>query len=233
MKSIIRYTTILLVLILTASVSGVWAIWQYSEDPVVSVTSTISIFAPEWEGEEILPDDSEVGENHIELINQILNHTEHGLNAGSGSYLNEQIADRQDGGLGWNGRDTLGSMAVTQSDELEEIFGLDASNLTFLLQFTSDSEYYLFTTNVYLGERGTINFWGNNETPGSPTVPIGAPIYPIYRTKLVKTGDTWAAVETLVGYAKSAWYEESRWNSNATQIPSFDPDTFEEGAIPD
>ena len=63
MKSIIRHTTILLVLIMAASLSGVWAIWQYSEDPVVSVTGTISVIMPEWSGEEILPDDGELGED--------------------------------------------------------------------------------------------------------------------------------------------------------------------------
>ena len=88
---------------------------------------------------------------------------------------------------------------------------------------------YIFTTGEYLGERGEINFWGNNKTPGNPTVPIGGNIYPIYRTKILKTGGVWAATETVAGYAKSAWYEESRSNANATQIPSFDPDTFQEG----
>ena len=38
--------------------------------------------------------------------------------------------------------------------------------------------------------------------------------------------------ETKTGYAISAWYEESRSNANATQIPSFNPDTFQEGDPP-
>lgn len=213
------------------SVGGVFATWQYAEESPEEVTLEVGIRVGEfnWAGSGDLPVDGDIGEDHIALINQILNHTEHGLNAGNRSYLNEQIADRQDGGLGWSGRDTLGSMAVTQSDELEEIFGLAASKLTFLLYFESDSVYYLFTTNVYLGERGEVNILGYNRKPGNPTVPIGEEIYPIYRTKLVKTDGTWAAVETQLGHATSAWYEESRRNSNATQIPSFDPDTFVEG----
>jgi hypothetical protein len=49
------------------------------------------------------------------------------------------------------------------------------------------------------------------------------------RTMVIKENGVWRAVETKLGYAESAWYEESRRNANATQIPSFDPDTFKEG----
>ena len=213
------------------SIGSVYAMWQYAESSSRSVSYSLVIKMSEfnWSGSGNLPDDDTIGENHIALIERIVNHTEHGLNT-SKSYLNEQIKDRQDGGIGWSsGRDTLGSMAVSQSDELEEIFGLSAENLTFLIQFKSNTEYYIFTTNVYLGERGEINFWGNNSKPGNPTTPIGQNIYPIYRTKVVKTNGVWAPVETKEGYAKSDWYDESRRNANATQIPSFDPNTFVEG----
>lgn len=221
-----------LTLLLTVfSISGVYATWQYSSVGPNPVKCDIEIKLGEfnWAGSGDLPTDSEIGEDHISLVQNIINHAEHGLNT-SNSYLNEQIKKRQDGGFGWSkGRDTLGSMAVDQSDELKEIFGLDASNLAFLIHTVSSDEYHIYTTGVYLGERGEINWLGNNKTPGKPTVPIGQPVYVIYKTKAVKTNGVWAAVETKVGYANSAWYEESRSNANATQIPSFDPDTFKEG----
>ena len=211
------------------TVGGTFATWIFT-DPMSTPTEITAGFKfAAWTGAEELPDDDMTGESHIALIEQIINHPQHGLNT-SRSYLNEQIADRQDGGLGWSGgRDTLGSMAVTQSDELTDIFGLAAYNLEFLIQFESSTVYYIFTTGEYLGERGEINIWGNNKTPGKPTVPIGDPIHPIYRTRVEKKNGVWAAVETQVGYANSAWYEESRRNANATQIPAFDPDTFVEG----
>ena len=213
------------------SIGGIYATWNYSSPSAAPASFEISPRLGEfnWIGSGDLPTNDDIGEDHLALIQQIVNHTEHGLNK-SGSYLNEQIEARQDGGWGWTGgRDTLGSMAVTQSAELTEIFGLDSNNLEFLIQFVSDTEYYIFTTNVDLGERGTISIWGTNQTPGKPTVPIGQNIYPIYRTKLIKTDGVWSAVETQKGYAVSAWYEESRRNATATQIPSFDPDTFVEG----
>ncbi|MBQ2718588.1 MAG: hypothetical protein IJF73_00810 [Clostridia bacterium] len=225
-----RLSALLLLLSLVFSVGGVYATWNYANlgPTLSSLEMPVRLGEFNWAGSGDLPTDSEIGEDHISLIENIVSHTEHGLNA-KGSYLNEQIAARKKGSLTWQGRDTLGSMAVTQSEELTDIFGLAASNLTFLIQFVSDTEYYVFTTSVYLGERGAINIWGNNSKPGNPTVPIGEAVHPIYRTRLQKTNGTWAAVETVKGYATSAWYEESRRNATATQIPSFDPDTFKEG----
>ena len=226
-----RISLVLLCVVVLLSVGGVYATWSYSTDAHIASKMEFPLRMGEfnWTGSGDLPTLDEIGEDHISLIQQIVNHPQHGLNT-SRSYLNEQIADRQDGGLGWkDGRDTLGSMAVTQSSELSEIFGLEANNLQFLIQFKSSTEYYIFTTGEYLGQRGEVNFWGNNKTPGKPTVPIGENIYPIYKTRVVKTNGTWAPVETVKGYAASAWYEESRSNATATQIPSFDPDTFKEG----
>lgn len=233
MLKITRHLSVFLVLLMLVSTGGVYANWQYANLSPIEKELEFPIRLGEfnWAGSGDLPTDDAVGENHISLIDQIINHPQHGLNK-SNSYLNKQIKSRQDGGLGWSdGRDTLGSMAVTQSQELTEIFGLAASNLEFLIQFKSSTEYYIFTTNVYLGERGEINILGSNKKPGNPTVPIGQNIAPIYRTRVVKTNGVWAAVETELGYAKSAWYEESRRNANATQIPSFDPDTFHLGEI--
>lgn len=226
-----RISVVLLLAVLVFT-GGTYATWYYAGQPSDPADHNLSISIGDflWEGSGSLPTDDKLGENHVSLIDNIINHPEHGLNA-SKSYLNEQIADRKKGGTGWkSGRDTLGSMAVTQSDELEEIFGLNASALDFLIQFVSDTEYYLFTTGVYLGERGS-QFLGFNTAAGKPTVPLGHPVYPIYKTVVQKVNGVWTAISTVEGYANSAWYEESRSNANATQIPSFDPDTFVEGKL--
>lgn len=222
---------ILLLALVSVTVGGTFATWNYATQPADSVEHRLSFEIGDflWDGSGDLPTDTEVGENHVSLIDNIINHPEHGLNA-SGSYLNEQIDARQSGGIGWRGgRDTLGSMAVTQSDELDEIFGLSASELSFLIQFVSSTKYYLFTTGVDLGERGECSWLGYNTKPGSPNVAIGDPVYPIYKTVVDYVDGKWTATSTVVGYADSAWYEESRSNANVTQIPSFDPDTFTEG----
>lgn len=232
MARLTRMLATVLLLCTLIFTGGAYAVWFYAVQPADPVNHGLAISVGDflWEGSGSLPTDTEIGENHVSLIDKIINHPQHGLNA-SGSYLNEQIGERQDGGTGWrNGRDTLGSMAVTQSAELEEIFGLDASQLDFLIQFVSDTEYYLFTTGVYLGERGS-QFMGFNTASGKPAVPLGYPVYPIYKTVVQKINGVWTAISTVEGYANSAWYEESRSNANATQIPSFDPDTFVEGKL--
>ena len=228
------YLSLVMLILVSLTVGGVFATWKYSNlgtnPSYIDIPLKLGEF--NWAGSGNLPTDDAIGEDHIALIEKIINHPEHGLNT-SRSYLNEQIEDRQDGGLGWSsGRDTLGSMAVTQSEELTEIFGLDANNLEFLIQFKSSSEYYIYTTGVELGTRGELNWLGPSlSKPGKPTTPLGERIYPIYQTKVVKQNGKWAAVETKVGSCVSAWYEESRRNANLTQIPSFDPDTFTEGKI--
>ncbi len=223
----------LLLLVALLATGGAYATWWYAKSPADSVSSRCAFQLGDflWEGSGSLPTEDELGQNHVSLIDRIINHPEHGLNA-SKSYLNEQIDDRKSGGLGWrNGRDTLGSMAVTQSDELDEIFGLESAQLDFLIKFESNTRYYLFTTGVDLGERGACNIFGSTTKAGSPTVPLGSPVYPIYRTTVDYIDGKWTAIATAEGYALSAWYEESRSNSDATQIPSFDPDTFVEGKL--
>jgi len=231
MKAFKKSMIVLVAVVLLVSVGGVSATWYYATQPAQSVEETLDFQLGDflWDGSGSLPTEGEIGENHLLLIDNIINHPQHGLNA-SGSYLNDQIDKRQSGGLGWGGgRDTLGSMAVTQSEELTEIFGLDASALSFLIQFVSDTEYYLFTTGVDLGERGACNIFGTTTKAGSPNVPLGSPVYPIYKTVVRMVDGKWTAISTVIGYANSAWYEESRSKANATQIPSFDPDTFREG----
>ncbi len=231
MKSIKRVLLLSCAFILLLSVGGTYATWRYSTGTVdpfeMQLTFKVGDFF--WEGSGDLPTDGDIGENHLLLIENIVNHPEHGLNQ-SGSYLNDQISARKNNSwLAGGSRDTLGSMAVTQSDELDEIFGLSSSKLSFLIKFEDNNTYSLFTTGVDLGERGEINWIGQNSKPGSPNVPIGDYVYPVYKTVVKKIDGTWTVQSTVEGYAVSAWYEESRSNVNATQIPSFDPDQFFEG----
>ena len=230
MKSIIRHTTILLVLIMAASLSGVWAIWQYSEDPVVSVTGTISVIMPEWSGEEILPDDGELGEDHATLLNNIVNHEENGLNAAD-SYLNTLLNNREN-----IGRTTLGSTAVLGGADMQEAFGTTeggvSENIYFLLEMVGEDTIYMYTVSGSLGERGSCNTYSMlNTGSGSPTTPIGDYIPSVYRTEIQSIDGVWTIVETLEGYAESAWYDENQADAykNITQIPSLATSTWVEG----
>jgi hypothetical protein len=191
-----------------------------------------------WEGSEMLPDQEEEGLDHIWLIKNLVDgstsgNSTIGLNY-SRSKLNGYINDRLEGGLGWSsGRNYFGSMAVTGQSEIESLFGAAAKGLSFIIEVDEEDSnvYYIYTTDVYLGERGEPNWLGTStKTPGKPTVPIGQYIEVIYRTKLVRESSSapFVIVETKAGKALSDWYDENRANANVTQIPAFDVNTWVE-----
>ena len=224
----------LFVFIIALFVPSVQATWKFTnESPSDEKASLeIGVGAFIWDGSEDLPDSVE-GEDHVWLILNIVEGVdskgkEIGLN-NPDSVINDRINDRLSGGIGWrDGRDYFGSMAATGGDEVSELFDASTNGLSFIVRVENELEYYIYTTSVYLGERGEINFWGNNKTPGKPTIPIGEWIYPVYETKLVRPNKNsdFEIVETRRGRAKSDWYDENRSNANATQIPAFDASTF-------
>ena len=92
----LRLAPLALLLVLCLTCTGAYATWRYSELPLGTASDKtsleMSIF--HWEGSEILPDDEEEGLAHATLIDKIINGAGIGLNS-AGSYLNEQIRNRQ------------------------------------------------------------------------------------------------------------------------------------------
>ena len=208
-----KFISVIIVIFLLVTVSGTFATWKYATIPISSekgyITLKMDVFS--WEGSEVLPDDEEEGLVHAVLIENIINGEGIGLNSPD-SYLNDQLGTRKNI---WR-RDTLGSMAVTQGNALNDLFNLESQNVEFLIQMKNDSTYYIFTTSIDLGENGSPNF------------AIGETISPIYRTTVNKVNGKWEAVITEEGSAKSAYYEESRLlNPNKTKIPCFNPNTWQ------
>jgi hypothetical protein len=212
---------LLLFIISVAIIPGVYATWQYaiSGPSPQEITIGIELAEYKWDGSENLPDAVQ-GEDHAWLIFSIVCGEGIGLND-SDSVLNDRIDDRVSKSYA---PDYFGSMAVTGGDEIQEIFDTKTEGLQFIVHAASDTEYYIYTTSVDLGERGEGNTFGNKE-PGKPNIPIGEWIYPVYRTKLVRANkkSDFEIVETKRGRAKSAWYKETQIVSNTrSQIPSFD-----------
>ncbi len=215
---------------------GVYANWQYSNAPVSPLDKNISLGLGDyitWDGSENLPTDVE-GENHNSLITNLIygtasgNYT-NGLN-NSNSALNDYINDRVAGSWigGWK-YDYFGSMAIVGGDEMTKLFEADTKGLNFIIQKVSNTKMYIYTTSVYLGTPGELNWINQRVKDGAPSIPIGEYIYAIYRTELTRSNSNseWNTVESLVGKAKSDWYDESRSNENLTQIPSFDITTWD------
>ena len=235
-----KYLSIVVLVVFVAmlSVGGVSATWKYSNQTPSGVSESLNVLLDDfaWQGSEILPDDEEEGQDHLWLIQNLVDGSTSGDSSiglnDKNSTINDYINDRLEGGLGWK-RNYFGSMAVTGDDEMESIFGAAAKGLSFIIEVDENDSnvYYIYTTDVYLGERGEPNWLGtSNKTPGKPTVPIGQYIEVIYRTKLVRANSSsdFNIVETKKGKALSDWYDENRRNANITQIPAFDVNSWVE-----
>lgn len=214
-RTLLKWILLSLGTIMLITTNSAYPTWLYAQQAIAEISQTFSkkIKPFEYAPEEVLPEEEE-GKNQVVLVQNLVE-GENGLNK-LGSYLNQQITLRK-----WIFRkDTLGSMGVDQKTELENLFSLESQNLSFLIQFVDDDTYYIFTTEVDLGENG------------SPNYAIETYIAPIYRTIVKKINGKWEAQTSAKGYAESAYYDESNlWGNHVTKIPSFDPDTWEAGTL--
>ncbi len=216
--------------------TSVYANWQYANSPPETKSQEFAFEIDEyisWEGSEDLPTHTE-GENHAALITDLVFGTasgnyENGLN-NSNSAINEYVEDRKGSWIsGWS-YDYFGSMAVTGGDEMTKLFGADTKGLNFIIQKKSDTSMFIYTTSVFLGTAGEVNWLSQRTKNGVPSIPLGEYISPVYRTELTRSNKNsdWNIVASLIGKAKSDWYDESRRDENLTQIPSFDITTWVE-----
>lgn len=135
---------VLLLTFVCASVSGVFAFWQYSHlAPNIAdggITSGIKVF--DYPPEEIVPGDdqsSSVGENHLLLINEIVYEASYGLNATKKPIIHNYLK---------NPGDVIYCSQNVQGGNLKHLMidGVsEADKLYFVITKISDSEYHAFT----------------------------------------------------------------------------------------
>lgn len=231
MMNKMKYLSVVLVaamvVVFSFGTSELLAEWKYSEAISADIDIDLKVMVLPWEGADELPNQSEYGNNHRMLIENILNGTyvSGGQTQGIGlntenSYLVSEIDKRKD--ISYRDANQLGSMDIWQSDRINEFFNLsEASNkVEFILKFPdgSDDTYYLYSTSLELGDG-----W-------SPEIPVGTNIYPVYKTTIQRNADgIWEATSTEVGYAKSA-----RYNNPYTGLAlgnAFDTNSWVKGKI--
>ena len=173
------HVLILIISILAVSIGGVFATWQYAELPVTDADKSVNVSLDEfiWEPEEILPTDSEIGENHLSLIELILNERNkgYGLNYDKKQVLESYLNSK---GYIFSNQKTSGGNIKFVSDDTRQLY--------YCIEKVTDTLYntYTFTYNDV------------KAASGSPTKII------VYKTLLVKT-DIWRATQTFFGYAKT------------------------------
>ena len=230
MRKIRYFSIILTCLIFLSFIVGtpfVFATWSYDGALSANIDLNINVMVMPWEGADELPNQSEYGNNHKILIENVLNGTyvsgnstqNIGLNTPD-SYLVQEIEKRKD--ISYRDANQLGSMDLWQSDRINEFFNLSTSSnkVEFILKFPdgSDDTYYLYSTSLDLGDG-----W-------SPEIPVGTYIFPVYKTTLQRNADgIWEAISTEVGHAKSA-----RYNNPYTGLAlgnAFDTNSWVKGKI--
>ena len=179
-----KILSVFLILLLLLCTGGVWATWIYAESPAsgqgFGVGMGMSVF--DYPPEEIVPGGSveaPLGQNHLALIEMILNEVSYGLNATKKPIIHNTL--QQPG-------DVIYCSQTVQGGNLKHLMidGVEASEqLYFVITEVSDTEYHTFT---FLNS--DLNYV------------IGTEI-PVYKTIMVKgENGKWTAPKSYKGYAK-------------------------------
>lgn len=175
-----------------ASVAGVSASWHYTngEYKTAEQNSSIALTAYHWDGADELPEDSNIGENHLALVERIVYSSE-GLNTAS-SHLNDVIQSRIN-----NSKDTASSVAPTQGGNLKPLFNTsEIAKLDFLLWFIFDEQKQVVSYEVYTFETDIL---GKKES---------VRVKPVYRTIIEPAQDgKWKATHSEKGSAETIKYD--------------------------
>lgn len=181
-----RMLTLILALALLVSVGGVYATWIYAGAPVTPVDQNVGVSISEFDytPEEVLPgggnEQAPIGQNHLVLIDLILNENDkgYGLNINNNVVLHQYLRRQP----------VVYSNQKVSGGNLK--FILDPQNNThglyYCIEKVSDTLYYAYTFST-----------DALSTAGGSDLEIIA-----YRTDLVKT-DIWRGTVSHMGYVKT------------------------------
>lgn len=203
-----RLLPVILGLVLLLTTGGVYATWLYSANgtPPVFHLFDIDLGVFDYPPEEILPggenEDPEIGQNHLALIDLILNDLDYGLNYGSKKVLHDYLED--EGAVYSNQKVSGGNLRhlLNPTD--------NTHNMYYCLEMVSDTVYYAYTFSM-----------DELSTAGGSTVEIVA-----YRTVLEKT-DKWYATTSYYGQALTKTLRDLGTSADSNAIPySIDMSTW-------
>ena len=203
-----RMLTLILALVALMSVGGVYATWIYVGAPITPVDQNVdvSILEFNYPPEEVLPgggnEQAPIGQNHLALIDLILNDLDYGLNYGSKKVLHNYLED--EGAVYSNQKVSGGNLRhlLNPTDNTHKMY--------YCLEKMSDTVYYAYTFSM-----------DDLSTAGGSTVEIVA-----YRTVLEKT-DKWYATTSYYGQALTKTLRDLGTSADSNAIPySIDMSTW-------
>ena len=175
-----RILPLCLLLILALSCTGVYATWRYATFFTDVDTPDMSLNTEEfsWKSEEILPDtpeDSQIGNNYMVLLEQVKNNVKAGLNGSKDVLFNETKENI-----------VLHSNQNVQGGNLKHLFiTSECRLLDFVVHYISDTELHLF-----LYENATL-----------PNAAADKTVILVYRVVLKLEKGVWDDVGTVVGHS--------------------------------
>ncbi len=175
-----RYLSLGLLLLLVLSCTGVYASWRYATFYTVTDAPDTHLDLQEftWQSDDILPDtpeDSEMGNNYMLLLEQVKNNVKMGLN-GSKDALFDNIKKNL----------VLHSDHNVQGGNLKHLFiTSECRMLDFVLHYISDTELHLF-----LYENATLSGATADKS-----------IIQVYRVVIKLSNGVWDDTGTVVGHS--------------------------------
>lgn len=194
------------VLVFAVTVPGVFALWSYLGDiPPQKSELHITLMPFSYKPDDVLPQDPEHSENHMAIVEYILNEARYGLNAVYG--LDRYLIPAS---LWARGSVIHCRERVLFSTTFRDLFTPStAQNIYFVLEGISDNEIALYTMSKSIVDASAV---GENVV--------------VYRTVFRKNSDDmWSADETVVGYAPVV-------GINRNSFMSIEPSTWQKGLTP-
>lgn len=179
-RSTTKYLALLCVLLLTASLGGVFAVWTFAEGSPEPQSKSMGITIREdnfvWAPEQILPTDTP-GENYMTLLESILNNQKVGLNSSKDVILG---AASQHGIVHCDQNVQGGNLK-----HLNDVFSSSDQDLDFVIAYASDMELH-----CYMFEDDDIH-----------SGLVGVTNIKVYKTILRYADGRWYGEESQLGYA--------------------------------
>ena len=208
MKSLSRILLLSIVLIMSFTCLGVYATWTYNafiddvETPIIPIVKEF-----EYRPEEVLPgdkEDTQLHENHYNLLTSIVNHVDYGLNASKKPIIRELLLKEH--GVVYGDQNVSGG-------NLKHVLAAESSvagGVQFAMKRISDTEYHTFTF---------VQSELNNTTQGN--------YLEVYKTVMVYSADAngkvcWHAPLGYKGRAKAAWCETDKKDVYSIDVNSWE-----------
>ena len=180
MRHCFKRISLLLMLAVLVTVSGVFAAWHYAVNPperqTVEVPIALGTFV--YPPEQVLPHDPDHAESHLDAIDSILTSSKGGLNSDKNkSMLIPENLERYGG--------VLYSRQNVQGGNLKNMFDTDTSeNIYFVIAYVSEREIAVYTMSKPIVDVSDV---GDNVI--------------VYRTLIENNDGIWIAYQAEVGHA--------------------------------